>query len=614
MNRAPKKNGDNATPGVLGQSTASLDAQVNEAVEHHRAGRLFEAEEIYRRVLAAEPDHPFALCLLGTVVQAAGEYDQAVDLISRAIAVKPDYMDAYINLGTVLLTAARFEEALASLEQALALDPDSAEAHSNKGLALMELDRPDDAAASYRRAIEIQPEYAKVHFNLGHMLNETGRADDAIESYPRAIEFQPEYAEAHQNLGNVFRDQGQSGDAIASYRRAIEFQPDYAEAHANLGNALKDLGRFEDAAEAHEKAIRLKPDLAQAYSNLGSVRQEQGRFGEAAANYQKALAGDLNCAEFHLNLGLVRLLTGDFDNGWQEYDWPLRTQEFSLRRAEHDKPLWDGSPISGKRLLVCSEQGVGDEILFAGLIPNLIERGIDVILESDARLLPLFSRSFPSITGIAKGCEDQAFDFHIPSGGLGRVLRPSLGSFPEPTPYLVADPKLCTELRDLYHDQGTGALVGISWYSNSPESGRQCSLTLPELRPLLETPEVTFIDLQYGDTADQRSAFARETGIDIVHDDQIDQMVDLDAFAAQVSAMDLVLSIDNSTVHMAGALGVPTWAMLRPAHYWCWGLDRDDSPWYPSLRLFRQDTPGDWSGILERVCVALGEWAGNSRN
>jgi hypothetical protein len=180
-----------------------------------------------------------------------------------------------------------------------------------------------------------------------------------------------------------------------------------------------------------------------------------------------------------------------------------------------------------------------------------------------------------------------------------------LGSFPEPAPYLVADPQLRTELRGRYRDQGAGLLVGLAWHSDSPSGGRQSSLTLPELRSLLETPEVTFVDLQYGDTADQRSAFARETGIDIVHDDQVDQMVDLDAFAAQIAAMDLVLSIDNSTMMMAGALGVPTWAMLRTVPYWCWGLDRDDNPWYAAMRLFRQDTPGDWEGVCQEVETAL---------
>ena len=460
------------------QDNASLDAQLNDAVDHHRAGRLIEAEEIYRQILAAEPDYPYALCLLGTIAQATGEYDQAVELISRAIAVKPDYADAYANLGIALMPLLRNEEALASFDNALALNPNHAVAHSNKGVS------------------------------------------------------------------------------------------------------LKSLGRLEDAIDSYRKAIALNPDFAEA----------------------------------HYNLGIVHLLMGDFDNGWREYNWRWRMQDFPSRRAEYDKPLWDGGDLGGKRLLVWSEQGIGDEIMFAGLIPDLIERGIDVILESEPRLVPLFARSFPPVTCIAKGGANQPFDFHIPTGGLGQVLRPSLGSFPDPAPYLVADPELRTTLRDRYHNQGAGALVGLAWHSASPYAGRESSLTLPELHPLLETPEVTFVNLQYGDTADQRSAFARETGIDIVHDDQVDQMADMDAFASQVAAMDLVVSIDNSAAQLAGALGVPTWGLLRAVPFWLWGMNGDDSIWYPSMRLFRQSRPGDWNGVIKRVCRALGEWAGSFRN
>jgi hypothetical protein len=226
-------------------------------------------------------------------------------------------------------------------------------------------------------------------------------------------------------------------------------------------------------------------------------------------------------------------------------------------------------------------------------------------VESDARLTPLFERSFPGVTSIPKDEETQAFDFHIPSGGLGQVLRPSLDSFPDPKPYLVANPGTRTTLRDRYNDQGAGLLVGLAWHSDSPSAGLESSLSLSELRPLLETPNTTFIDLQYGDTTKQREAFTGETGIDIFHDDQVDQMSDLDTFAGQVRAMDLVVSIDNSTAHLAGALGVPTWALLRSLPFWLWGLSREDSLWYSSMRLFRQKNRGDWADVMESAAREL---------
>ena len=496
--------------------------------------------------------------------------------------------------------------------------PNHAEAHSNQRVnALKEAWPLEDAAASHEKAIRLKPDLAEAHNNLGSVRQEQGRLDEAAESCRKAL--------AHRARTTPRRTPAWAmcieGDGPASTtpspatEKAIAPEPRPTPRRTpTWAMSWKAMGRLEDAAASHEKAIRLKPDLAEAHNNLGGVRKEQGRLGEAAASYRKALSVDPDYPEIHFNLGIVNLLTGDFDNGWREYNWRWRMQNFSSRRAEYDKPLWDGGDLGGKRLLVWSEQGIGDEIMFAGLIPDLIERGIDVILESEPRLVPLFARSFPPVTCIAKGGANQPFDFHIPTGGLGQVLRPSLGSFPDPAPYLVADPELRTTLRDRYHNQGAGALVGLAWHSDSSYAGRESSLTLPELHPLLETPEVTFINLQYGDTADQRSAFARETGIDIVHDDQVDQMADMDAFASQVAAMDLVVSIDNSATQLAGALGVPTWGLLRAVPFWLWGMNGDDSIWYPSMRLFRQSRPGDWNGVIKRVCRALGEWAGSFRN
>ena len=252
MNRAPENNGNKATPRVPDQKTASIKAQLDEAVEHHRAGRLFEAEEIYRRILAAEPDYPYALCLLGTIAHAAGENDQAMDLIARAIAVKPDYTDAHNNLGSVLMALLRHEEALACFKKAIALAPENAEAHSNKGVVLKSLGRPEDAVASYRRAIEIRPEYAEAHFNLGNALCELKRTDEALASFQKVIEIKPDHAGAHNNLGNLYRDLDRMEEAVATYKNIIAINPDYAEAHHNLSFTLLGAGREDEGLDEFE--------------------------------------------------------------------------------------------------------------------------------------------------------------------------------------------------------------------------------------------------------------------------------------------------------------------------------------------------------------------------
>jgi len=569
-------------------------------------------------------------CNLGNALYELGRLEDAAASQSQAIVLDPDYAKAHNNLGNVRLAQERFGDAVDSFRKAVVLNPGNAEAHTTLGNTLQETGRLEDAATSHRDALEINPDYAEAHTNLGNVQKDMGRFDDAVGSFQKAIDLNPALAGAHTNLGLLLHDQGRLEDAAASHQRAIEIDPDYAEAHTNLGNTWRELGHLEDAAAAHEKALAIRPDFAKALNNLGVVQMavtrfsnadqmeealasldsaltlepdyaaahsnmgvalmELGRCEESIASFRRAIELRPDYAEAHSNLGHLQLLMGDYRNGWVGYNWRWGSHKFITPRRQYEKPQWAGEPIGGKRLLIWSEQGIGDEIVHAGMIPDLIARGIDIIVESDARLTPLFARSFPGVTCIPKDEETQAFDFHIPSGGLGQVLRPSADSFPDPEPYLVADPGIRTALRDRYNDQGAGLLVGLAWHSDSPSVGLESSLSLSGLHPLLETPGVTFVDLQYGDTADQRTAFTGETGINIVHDEQVDQMSDLDTFAAQVADMDLVVFIDNSTAHLAGALGVPTWALLRSVPFWLWGLSREDSFWYSSMRLFRQKT------------------------
>ena len=270
-----------------------------------------------------------------------------------------------------------------------------------------------------------------------------------------------------------------------------------------------------------------------------------------------------------------------------------------------------GQPVDGKTVLVLAEQGVGDEVMFAGMVPDLVEAGATVIREADSRLVPLFERSFAGIECIGKGDPPTAetrrdgIDFQSPGGNLGRWLRPNLESFPGRQSYLVADKNRRDGLRENYLSDGESLLVGVAWVSKNKRIGPQKSMTLMELAQLTGIPGIRFIDLQYGDTAGERAQFEDETGTSIVHDDSIDQMADLDAFAAQVAAMDLVISVDTAVAHLAGALGTMVWTLLPFNSDWRWMLGRDDSPWYPSMRLFRQEAPGDWEGVFQEVETAL---------
>lgn len=506
----------------------------------------------------------------------AGQLQDAEALYLAILETDPDHADANHLLGLIARRNGNNEAAAELISKAIRADPDKAIYHNNLGNALKDLGRLIEAVASYRTSLDLNPGSAPTLGNLGRTFLTMERFQDAAECHEKAIALTPDDAEAHMDLGLALHELDRLDDALASYDKALSLNPDYAEAHNNRGITLQELGRQEDAIACYQTAIELKPDYSEAHSNLGHLQ----------------------------------LLKGDFRNGWNEANWRWRVEEFSSEHRQYDKPVWDGGDIAGKQLLVWSEQGIGDEIVNAGMIPDLSGRGIDVVLESDTRLTPLFARSFPGVACIAKEEAPPAFDYHIPAGGLGQVLRTSLDAFPKPEPYLTADTELRADLRIKYGGKESAPLIGLAWNSTSKAIGRQSSLSLTELRPVLETPGVTFVDLQYGDTAEQRAALTRDTGVKILHDEAVDQMTGLDAFAAQVAAMDLVISIDNSTAYLAGALGVPAWVLLYSAPFWLWGLEREDCLWCPCTRLYRQTARGDWKDVVERVARDLAGYSG----
>ncbi len=578
-------------------------------------GRLDEAVASYLKALAIEPDFAEAHSNLGSALKELGRLDEAVASYRKALTIKPDLAGAHNNLGNALKDLGKLDEAVASYRKALAIQPDYAEAHSNLGNALQDLGALDEAMASYRKALAIQPDYAEAHGNLGNALQELERLDEAVASYRKALAIQPDFVEAHSNLGNALQDLGALDEAVASYRKALAIQPDFAEAHSNLGLALQDLGALDEAVASYHKALAIKPDFVKAHTNLGGTLKEMGQLDEALACHRRAVEIDPDSTDAHYHLSLHLLLLGEMKEGWDEYEWRWRTKYGVLPRDFPQAP-WQGEDPGGKTVLVWCEQGIGDEILYAGMIPALTDAGARVILECDPRMVDVFARSFPGVTCIARGAAssprpvdarlvEPGIDYQSAAGSLGRWLRPNTDPRPGPAAYLAADGAGRDALRERYKADGGGLLVGVAWNSKNKRVGDKKSLPLLNLGPLAGIPGVQLVDLQYGDTRAERKAFAADTGAEILHDDSIDQMADLDAFAAQVSAMDLVVTVSNTTAHFAGALGVPTWVMLNSTPLSCWLLDRDDSPWYPSVTLFRQAVGGEWADVIKHIVNRL---------
>jgi tetratricopeptide (TPR) repeat protein len=568
--RQARRGGPSAGPGPV----------IAEALAFHRSGRLAEAVDAYRRALAEAPAQPHVLANLAGALAGLGKHADAIQCLRQALDIDPEFATAHYDIGVLLQGQGKLDEAARAYEEALALN-----------------------ARSFESLV-----------NLGVVRQAQGRLAEAEDAYRRAIAVDPRVAELHSNLGVVLERRGDAAGAVGCFRQALVCKPDYVLALNGLGVALQKQGDAAAAAAAFERALKIKPDFVEALNNLGNLCHKLGRLDEAARHMQRAIAIQPDYAEAHRNYAHVLLLQGNFKAGWPEFQWRWRCRDFPSERRTFAAPAWSGQPLKGKTILVWGEQGVGDEIHFAHMMPDLIARDARVVLECERRLVPLFKRSFAGVTCVARATPPapetaSGIDFQAPIGNLGRWLRPDLESFPERPSYLVADAGRRDALRDKYRAGSGDLLVGIAWISKNPEVGPEKSMALAEWRPLAAIAGVRFVDLQYGDTEAERRAFEDETGARIIHDASVDQMADMDAFAAQVAAMDLVVSVSNTTVHVAGALGVPTWVLLGRLPLAVWMAEGKKSPWYPSLRLYRQAKAGEWGDAIGRIEKDLGELA-----
>ncbi|MBF0334525.1 MAG: tetratricopeptide repeat protein [Alphaproteobacteria bacterium] len=525
----------------------------------------------------------------------------------------PDDADAHNEKGRELFRAGRHSEAMACFLEATVRRPDHAEALSNLGVALRTLGQPQQAIGPLRRAAELLPDRAEAHLNLGVALAELGRHDEAVATYRRALALREDYSDALNNIAVVLQQTGDLDGARQALERARELAPRLPEAANNLALLCRRQGDWHRAVALLEETLRLKPDYVEALFNLGNLLREEQRVEDALARLDDAVRRAPDNALAHWNRSHTLLAAGRLREGWEEYEWRWRWNEFPGPWRPHPQPLWDGSAPEGRTILIHGEQGPGDLILYGSMLPDLLTRGAKVVFEVEERMVPLFQRSMPEMRVVPMLPEpvpetrDPAIACRYPLASLARHFRADFADFPARSSYLRADPELAARLRARYLGLGGTMVVGISWRSKNLEIGAEKSTRLVDWAPILTVPGVRFVNLQYGDCRDEIAEAKRELGVDVFADPEIDPLRDMDSFAAQVAAMDLVISVSNSTVHVAGALGVPVWVMLPRGrgllHFWY--FDREDSPWYPSARLFRQAARGDWKPVVERVAGSL---------
>jgi tetratricopeptide (TPR) repeat protein len=618
---------------------ATIPEALAVAVQHHQAGRLHLAEQIYRQILEAEPNYADVIHLLGVVAHQAGKPGIAIEYIERAIRLKGDQAVFLNNLGLAYAALGRFPEAADCHRRALALMPECAETHfnlanalhgqgkldeavdcyrralelmpdhaaawSNLGNALKEQGKLDDAVAGYRRAVALKPDSVAAYSNLGTALQELGRLEEAAACHHRALELMPEFAEGHYNLGNALQDQGNLEEAAACYRRALELKPDHAHAYYNLGNVLRGQGKPREAVACYDQAIRLQPDYAEAHHNLGVVLKDQGNLDHAAACCDRALELRPDLAEAHYSRSLLRLLRGDFAQGWPEYEWRWRMKE--RRPRTWKQTPWDGRPLPGKTIILHAEQGLGDTIQFIRYAALARQRRARVIVECQRPLLPLLAGCPAIDLLIGQGEELPDCDVHVPLMSMPGICGTTLDNVPAEIPYISASPGLVAKWRDRLAALD-GYKVGICWQGNPRHrDDRLRSLPLRSFAVLAQVPGVRLISLQKGAGSEQVAGVRSDLAV-VDWTDKLDGEAGpfMDT-AAIMKNLDLVVTSDTAIAHLAGAMGVPVWVALPFVPDWRWLLDRRDSPWYPTMRLFRQSSLGDWAGVFGEMQAQLCE-------
>jgi tetratricopeptide (TPR) repeat protein len=587
------------------------DAHYNLAAVLQALGRHEEAVSHYSRALATRGADADAQNNLGTTLKALGRLDEAIAHFRKAVALRPGWGAAHFNLGNALQENKQNQEAIGHYDQAIRLMPNPVEAHINLGNALLALNRNAEAAVQFRVALARVPDAPSVHYNLGNALRGLEKLEEAIEHYKRAISGNPGHAEAYLNGGVLLFALGRYEEAEDQLKRAIALKPVLSEAHLGMGNLFSLLDRYDEAVGHYRMAATAEPNSAKAHFNIGSALESLGRYEEAMQSYERALSIDPQL-EFALWATLnLPLSHGDFSTGWPNFE-RYRTAGHIKSGPNPSYPRWDGVRFQGT-LLVWGDQALGEQIIFASMVPELREYADRVIVQVEPRLVSLFARSFPYAEVIPFGAAyPEPIDFQEPLSSLGRFLRPTWESFPKHEHgYLVADEKRSARLRRHLKADGR-TVVGLSWRSKNVRFGVSKTIPLRDFEPLLRAPGLRFVDLQYGDTREERDSIKREFGVEVLGLEEIDNTNDVDGLAALMGACDVVVSVSNTNAHLAGALGRPTIVLLRYGfgRFWHWFRNRDDSPWYPRVRILSQGPTQPWGELVRSALSEINKLGG----
>ena len=574
---------------------------LEKAESYFLAGRLEDAETEYLMVLQTNPTHAQTLYSLGIIAHRRGNLKSAIDLVSQAIDSRGKLPKFHNTLGLLYEEAGQSEKAMRCYQKAVDLKPDYAEALHN--IAILQLISGDfkSAAQNAKKALTAAPAFAEAYNTLGYCLQQLAILRDAAICYKKAIELKPDYAEAYNHLGVLLSDQSNFIEAVDAFKKAIAIDPEYIEPYNNMAIAKKALCAFDEAAEYYRKVVQMDPAFFEAHCNLANSLRDKGCLEEAVKHYDKAVEINPNYVKARWNRALTLLMNGDLAEGFKQYAW-RREPSLGIVTYPHkyDKPRWDGRPVNGKTILVHYEQGFGDNIQFIRYLPKLKQLGAKVLFEARTPMVDLL-KGFAGIDKLIEAKANQAvsgdFDFYAALMDLPAIFETSLNTIPADVPYIFADKERSEKFKKII---STGDYkVGIVWAGKPTQeyiADRSCKLS--NFENLTKIDEIKLYSLQKGDAAKQLCQFTQIENLG----PHLESFADT---AAAIDNLDLVISIDTSVLHLSAAMAKPTWGLLTKTPDWRWMLDRNDSPWYPTVKLFRQKKYADWKHIFQQVTEEL---------
>jgi tetratricopeptide (TPR) repeat protein len=601
--------------GALDAAVSGYDAAIalkpdyahafcNRAVVLGQLQRLPEALASYDRAIALDPADAVALYNRGLLlITASGDKDAALASFDEAIACNPDFSPAHFGRATLLQEGKKWAASLASYDRVIALNPGDTAAHYNRGTVLKQLQRWREALESYDRAIALNARLAPAHASRAEVLQELGRFAEALESYDRAIGISPGDSNTHNARGAVLQRMGEFSAALASYNQAIAANPNYPEAYFNRGTVLAKLHEPQQALASYDQAIAARPGYAEAYINRSIALTAIGSIPEALASVRQGIALNPDIAEGPFNLALIALQAGDFLTGWQYYEWRWRARNGVIFREKRDfdAPLWLGeADIAGKTILLYGEQGLGDSLQFCRYAALVAQLGARVILEVPRPLVSLCSTLKGMREVLAFGDPLPDFDVQCPLMSLPLAFKTTLETVPAAIPYVSSDPRKVAAWQERLGAK-LKPRIGLTWSGKqSADKNPLRHFPLANLLPYLPD-DFQYFCLQTDVTEADALTLAATPAIRRFEG----ELRDFTDTAALCECMDILISVDTSVAHLGGALGKKTWVLLVPNPDWRWLTAREDSPWYPTVRLFRQKSPKDWNGVFERVAAEL---------